>query len=81
MLGYSLLTGGLSCLLGVPADGRHHIRPVRRHEPLLVSPYSWRYLYRSIDIRGLGFFDEENNVTGTAPDDIELRPVTYIRFH
>jgi len=46
-----------------------------------VSPYSWRYLYRSIDIRGLGFFDEENNVTGTAPDDIELRPVTYIRFH
>ena len=45
-----------------------------------MSLYKWHYLYRSIDIRGLGFFDEEHNVTGAAPNDIELHPVIYIRF-
>jgi hypothetical protein len=46
-----------------------------------VSSYSWHYVYRSVNIQGLGFFDEEHNVTGAAPNDIELRPVTYIRFN
>jgi len=45
-----------------------------------VSLYSWHYIYRSINIRGLGFFDEEHNVTGAAPNDIELHPVIHIRF-
>jgi len=45
-----------------------------------VSSSRWHYLYRSIDIRGLGFFDEEHNVTGAAPNDIELHPVIYVRF-
>jgi hypothetical protein len=45
-----------------------------------VSLYTWHYLYRSINIRGLGFFDEEHNVTGAAPNDIELHPVIYIKF-
>jgi len=45
-----------------------------------VSLYSWHYVHRSINIRGLGFFDEEHNVTGAAPNDIELHPVIYIRF-
>jgi hypothetical protein len=45
-----------------------------------VSLYHWHYIYRSINIRGLGFFDEEHNVTGAAPNDIELHPVIYIRF-
>jgi len=45
-----------------------------------VSPYHWHYVYRSINVRGLGFFDEEHNVTGAAPNDIELHPVIYIRF-
>jgi hypothetical protein len=45
-----------------------------------VSLYSWHYIYRSISIRGLGFFDEEHNVTGAAPNDIELHPVINIRF-
>lgn len=45
-----------------------------------VSLYSWHYIYRSINIRGLGFFDEEHNVTGAAPNDIELHPVIYIKF-
>ena len=40
----------------------------------------WHYLYRSIDIRGLGFFDEVHNVTGAAPVDFELHPVIYIKF-
>jgi hypothetical protein len=27
----------------------------------------WHYLYKKIDNRGLGFFDEEHNMTGVAP--------------
>jgi hypothetical protein len=43
-----------------------------------VSLDSWHYVNRTISIRGLGFFDEEHNVTGAAPNDIELHPVTAI---
>jgi hypothetical protein len=43
-----------------------------------VSSYSWHYLYRKVNIQGLGFFDEEHNVTGAAPNDFELHPVTWI---
>jgi hypothetical protein len=43
-----------------------------------VSLGSWHYVNRTISIRGLGFFDEEHNVTGAAPNDIELHPVTAI---
>jgi hypothetical protein len=46
-----------------------------------VSSYSWHYVYRSVNIQGLGFFDEEHNMAGAAPNDIELHPVTYIRFN
>ncbi len=46
-----------------------------------VSPSSWHYIYRSVNIQGLGFFDEEHNVTGAAPNDFELHPVTYIHFN
>jgi len=46
-----------------------------------VSLYSWHYIYRSINIRGLGFFDEEHNVTGAAPNDIELHPVIAIALN
>jgi hypothetical protein len=45
-----------------------------------VSLDRWHYLYKKIDIKGLGFFDEEHGVTGAAPNKIELHPVTYIRF-
>ena len=45
-----------------------------------VSLYRWHYLYKKIDIKGLGFFDEEHGVTGAAPNQIELHPVIYIRF-
>ena len=44
------------------------------------APASWRYVYRTVNVRGLGFFDEEHGVTGAAPNDIELHPVTGIRF-
>jgi len=44
-----------------------------------VSLSSWHYLYKKIDIKGLGFFDDEHGVTGAAPNDIELHPVIYIR--
>ena len=46
-----------------------------------VSLYSWHYIYRSVNVQGLGFFDEEHNVTGAAPNDFELHPVTYIHFN
>jgi len=45
-----------------------------------VSLDRWHYLYKKIDINGLGFFDEEHGVTGAAPNNIELHPVIYIRF-
>jgi hypothetical protein len=45
-----------------------------------VSLDRWRYLHKTIDIKGLGFFDEEHGVTGAAPNKIELHPVIYIRF-
>ena len=45
-----------------------------------VSLDSWHYVNRTISIRGLGFFDEEHNVTGAAPNDIELHPVIWIKF-
>jgi hypothetical protein len=41
---------------------------------------SWHYVNRSITLRGLGFFDEIHNVTGQAPNGIELHPVIHIRF-
>ena len=45
-----------------------------------VSLSEWHYVNRTISIRGLGFFDEEHNVTGAAPNDIELHPVIWIKF-
>src|SRR5438105_2355225 len=45
-----------------------------------VSLDRWHYLYKKIDIKGLGFFDEEHGVTGAAPNKIELHPVIYIRI-
>jgi hypothetical protein len=45
-----------------------------------VSLSDWHYIYRTVNVRGLGFFDEEHGVTGAAPNDIELHPVTKIRF-
>jgi len=51
----------------------------------LTSRYSiglsdWIYVYRTVTVRGLGFFDAEHGVTGAAPNDIELHPVIHIRF-
>ena len=46
-----------------------------------VSLYRWHYIYRSVNVQGLGFFDEEHNVTGAAPNDFELHPVTYIHLN
>jgi hypothetical protein len=36
----------------------------------------WHNVYQTIDIRGVGFFDEEHNVDGQAPNGLELHPVT-----
>jgi hypothetical protein len=45
-----------------------------------VSLSQWHFVNRLINVRGLGFFDEEHGVTGAAPNDIELHPVTGVRF-
>jgi hypothetical protein len=47
------------------------------HYPVTTS---WHFVNRRISILGLGFFDEIHNVTGQAPNGIELHPVTGIRF-
>ena len=44
-----------------------------------VSLDRWHYLYMKIDIKGLGFFDEEHGVTGAASNKVELHLVIYIR--
>jgi hypothetical protein len=41
---------------------------------------SWKHVHQRITIRGLGFFDEIHDVTGQAPNGIELHPVTRVRF-
>jgi hypothetical protein len=41
---------------------------------------TWHHVNRWITLRGLGFFDEVHNVTGQAPNGIELHPVTRVRF-
>lgn len=46
-----------------------------------VSLDYWTYINRIVDVRGIGFFDIEHGVTGAAPNDIELHPVTHIYFH
>jgi hypothetical protein len=40
----------------------------------------WKHVNQRITLRGLGFFDEIHNVTGQAPNGIELHPVTRVRF-
>lgn len=45
-----------------------------------VSLSHWTFVGRTVRIRGLGFFDEEHNVTGAAPNQIELHPVIRVRF-
>lgn len=45
-----------------------------------VSLYGWHYVYRTVTVRGLGFFDEEHNVTGAAPNQVELHPVIRIAY-
>jgi len=37
---------------------------------------SWHHVYQTMDIRGVGFFDEEHGVDGQAPNAFELHPVT-----
>ncbi len=41
---------------------------------------SWKHVHQWITLRGLGFFDEIHDVTGQAPNGIELHPVTRVRF-
>jgi hypothetical protein len=41
---------------------------------------SWKQVHQRITLRGLGFFDEIHDVTGQAPNGIELKPVTRVRF-
>jgi hypothetical protein len=41
---------------------------------------SWHYVHRKITLRGLGFFDEIHDVTGQAPNGIELHPVIRVSF-
>ena len=41
---------------------------------------NWKHVRQRITLRGLGFFDEIHNVTGQAPNGIELHPVIRVRF-
>jgi hypothetical protein len=59
-------------------------RAIRSVRSAFTSRYhvttSWHYVSKRIRIRGLGFFDEIHNVTGQAPNGIELHPVIHVRF-
>jgi hypothetical protein len=41
---------------------------------------SWHHVHRKITLVGLGFFDEIHDVTGQAPNGIELHPVIRVSF-
>ncbi len=41
---------------------------------------SWKHVHQRVTLRGLGFFDEIHDVTGQAPNGIELHPVIRVRF-
>jgi hypothetical protein len=47
------------------------------HDPASTD---WKYVSQRITLRGLGFFDEIHDVTGQAPNGIELHPVTRVYF-
>jgi hypothetical protein len=40
----------------------------------------WKHVHQRITLRGLGFFDEIHDVTGQAPNGVELHPVIRVRF-
>jgi hypothetical protein len=42
---------------------------------------SWRYVRRSVTVRGLGMFDPPHGQTGASKNGIELHPVIGIAFH
>jgi hypothetical protein len=42
---------------------------------------SWHYVRRTVDIRGLGYFDPPHGQTGAAPNGIELHPAIYVHVH
>jgi hypothetical protein len=41
---------------------------------------TWHFVHRLVDVRGLGFFDDEHGQYGVAPNGIELHPVIWMRF-
>lgn len=42
---------------------------------------SWKYVKRSVTVRGLAMFDPLHGQTGVAPNGIELHPVIALAFH
>ena len=42
---------------------------------------SWRYVNRSVTLRGIPMFDVVHGQTGVAPNGIGLHPVIAVAFH
>ena len=42
---------------------------------------SFQHTHVPVVVRGVGFFDYYHGQTGMAPNDLELHPVTGVRFH
>lgn len=80
---------GRSMIAEIPAPGcvrarslwRKEIRSVRSYfnHHYTVTRY-WKDVHATIDIRGLGFFDELHGQAGVAPNGIELHPVIWIKI-
>jgi hypothetical protein len=57
------------------------IRTARSHMDAHFSVTSgFKSAHRRVIVRGIGFFDYFHGQTGMAPDDLELHPVTGLRF-
>lgn len=57
------------------------IRSARTHMDAQFSvTSSFKSTNRRVVVRGIGFFDYYHGQTGMAPDDLELHPVTVLRF-
>jgi len=82
-------SAGRSMIAEIPAPGcvraispwRNDIKSVRSYldHHYAVTRY-WKDVHVTIDIRGLGFFDELHGQAGVAPTGVELHPVIWMKI-
>jgi hypothetical protein len=82
-------SAGRSMIAEIPAPGCVKAKSLWRKEIASVRSYFnhhyavtryWKDTRATIDIRGLGFFDELHGQAGVAPNGVELHPVIWMKI-